>query len=192
MVDMFQKIKDKFPYIPEDKLLEMLSLGEVITLEEGETFVKAGDRTNKVGLLVQGMMRNYIVNDDGEEVTVVFATEMQPVGAYSTAFLNRPATETSAAVEPSVLFVMDIRELRQKMDTDSLLMRVYVQVIETSLVAAIERIEDFAKKSPEERYERLLDAHGFLIERAPLKYLASYLGITPVSLSRIRKRVSQK
>ena len=87
---------------------------------------------------------------------------------------------------------MDFKEFKKRIDTDLLLMRVYTQVIETSLVAAIERIEDFTKKSPEERYKRLLDSHGFLIERAPLKYLASYLGITAVSLSRIRKRLTQR
>jgi CRP-like cAMP-binding protein len=192
MVDLLQKIRDKYSYVPDDKFLEIISLGEIITLAEGDIFVKAGERTHKVGLLLQGMMRNYITNDNGEEVTVVFATEMQPVAAYSTTFLDRPATETSAAVEPSILFVIDFRELRQKIDGDPLLMRLYVETIETSFVAAIERIEDFTRKSPEERYRRLLDAHGFLIERAPLKYLASYLGITAVSLSRIRKRVSQK
>ena len=78
------------------------------------------------------------------------------------------------------------------MVNDPVYMRLYIDILETALVAAIERIEDFTKKKPEQRYQRLLDTHGFLIERVPLKYLASYLGITAVSLSRIRKRLMPK
>ena len=191
MLEMLEKIKKKYPFLPEEKLMEIIGQGEIVMLEEGEVFIKEGERTHKGGLVLQGMMRNYIVNDSGEEVTVVFITEMQPVAPYSTAFLNKPATETSAAVEPTMLFVIDLNLYKKKAETDPDYMRIYIQVIESLLVNAIERIEDFTKKKPEQRYQRLLESHGFLIERAPLKYLASYLGITPVSLSRIRKRVSQ-
>jgi CRP-like cAMP-binding protein len=191
MVDLLEKIKNKYSHVPQDKLMEVISQGEIVMLDTGQIFVSEGERTHKGGLVLQGMMRNYIVNDNGEEVTVVFITEMQPVAAYSTVFLDKPATETSAAVEPSILFVLDFKEFRKKVETDPDYMHIYMQIIESVLVRTIERIEDFTKKKPEQRYQRLLETHGFLIERAPLKYLASYLGITPVSLSRIRKRVSQ-
>jgi CRP-like cAMP-binding protein len=122
---------------------------------------------------------------------VVFATEMQAISAYSTIFLDRPASETSVAVEPTVLLVVDFKEFKKKTESDPLYMRLYSEIMETLLVAAIERIEDFTKKNPEQRYLRLIETHGHLIERVPLKYLASYLGVTSPSLSRIRKRLSQ-
>ena len=90
-----------------------------------------------------------------------------------------------------MLFVVDVQEFKSKTQTDPAYSQIYINMIETILVSAIERIEDFTKKSPEQRYQRLLEIHGFLIERVPLKYIASYLGITPVSLSRIRKRVTK-
>ena len=190
-MDILQKIKNKYPYLPEDKILEIVGLGEIAILNEGDIFVKAGEKNRKVALVIEGMMRNYIVNDKGEEVTVVFATEMQAIGPYASVFLNRPASETSTAVEPTILFVFDYLKFKDKVNADPVFLRAYSEMIETVLIFAIERIEDFTKTKPEQRYQRLLDTHGFLIERAPLKYLASYLGITPVSLSRIRKRVTQ-
>jgi CRP-like cAMP-binding protein len=95
------------------------------------------------------------------------------------------------AVEPTVLLVVDFKEFKKKTESDPLYMRLYSEIMETLLVAAIERIEDFTKKNPEQRYLRLIETHGHLIERVPLKYLASYLGVTSPSLSRIRKRLSQ-
>ena len=190
-MELVQKVQSKFPYISEDKLMEVVSQGEIVMLNEGDIFISEGDRTHKIAMVLQGMMRNFIMNDNGEEITVVFATEMQAISAYSTIFLDRPASETSVAVEPTVLLVVDFKEFKKKTESDPLYMRFYAEIMETLFVAAIERIEDFTKKTPEQRYLRLLEIHGHLIERVPLKYLASYLGVTSPSLSRIRKRLSQ-
>ena len=190
-MELVQKVQSKFPYISEDKLMEVVSQGEIVMLNEGDIFISEGDRTHKIAMVLQGMMRNFIMNDNGEEITVVFATEMQAISAYSTIFLDRPASETSVAVEPTVLLVVDFKEFKKKTESDTLYMRLYSEIMETLLVAAIERIEDFTKKNPEQRYLRLIETHGHLIERVPLKYLASYLGVTSPSLSRIRKRLSQ-
>ena len=190
-MELVQKVQSKFPYISEDKLMEVVSQGEIVMLNEGDIFINEGDRTHKIAMVLQGMMRNFIMNDNGEEITVVFATEMQAISAYSTIFLDRPASETSVAVEPTVLLVVDFKEFKKKTESDPLYMRFYAEIMETLLVAAIERIEDFTKKNPEQRYLRLIETHGHLIERVPLKYLASYLCFTSPSLSRIRKRLSQ-
>jgi CRP-like cAMP-binding protein len=190
-MEFLQKIRNKYTYLSEEKILEIIGKGEIIVLKEGEIFVKAGDRSQKAGLVLEGLMRNYITNANGEEITVVFATEMQPITPYSTVLLNQPASETSAAIEPSTLFVMDYGEFKKNINVDPVYTRLYAEMLEASLRAAVERIEDFTRKKPEERYKRLLEIHGHLIERVPLKYLASYLGITAVSLSRIRKRLSK-
>ncbi|MBS1617248.1 MAG: Crp/Fnr family transcriptional regulator, partial [Bacteroidetes bacterium] len=100
--------------------------------------------------------------------------------------------ETSEAIEPTILFTGDFKAFKEKAEQDLDLMRFYNLVLEETLVNAIRRIEEFTQRSPEERYQRILLEQPGLIDRAPLKYLASYLGITPVSLSRIRKRISGK
>ena len=190
-MDVIQILKARYPYLSEDKLAEILGMGEMVLLQEGDVFIKAGERNRKIGFVLHGILRNYMMNDSGEEVTVVFATEMQAISTYSSIFLDKPSSETSVAVETTLLFVVDFAQFKKKAGSDPLFLRVYAELTEQAFVAAIQRIEDFTNKNPVQRYQRLLDNHGFLIERVPLKYLASYLGITAVSLSRIRKRLSK-
>lgn len=192
MDDLFQKIKQKFPFLDEEKMAEMLSLGEMVNLKAGEVFIERGSRSHLGCIVLEGLMRNYIVNDKGEEITVVFASEMQVIATYATIFLDKPASETTEAIEPSLLFVMDYKKLQERLTVDPTYTLMYASVLEQLLISAIQRIEDFTQKRPLERYERLLQTHGHLIERVPLKHLASYLGINPASLSRIRKRLSKK
>lgn len=191
MIDLYQNIKNKYHYLPDSKLQELLNLVNIIILEEGEVFIQAGERTKKIGFIVEGLMRNYITTENGADVTVVFVAEMQVITAHAPIFLGTPATETSEALERTTLLVFDFVDFKERAQGDPLLMRMYVEMVEASLVAAIQRIEDFTQKRPEQRYQRLLDTQSHLTDRIPLKHLASYLGITAVSLSRIRKRLSQ-
>jgi CRP-like cAMP-binding protein len=191
MTGLIEKLRNKYPGLPEDKFMSLLGLTEVLILEEGEIFIRAGEKVDKLGLVLEGMMRNYIINDNGDEVTVIFAAEMQVIAPYKTIFLGLPASETTAAVEKTILLAIDFKELKKMAFADPAIMPMYVEMVESRLVATIQRIEDFTQKKPEQRYQRILDTQAFLIDRVPLKYLASYLGITPVSLSRIRKRLSQ-
>ena len=192
MADFLQSLKSKFPFLPEEKLFAVLSIGEMVVVEEGQMFIRAGERSRKVGMVIEGMMRNYITDENGQDVTVLFAVEMQSITPYKTLYLDAIATETSAAIEKTLLFVFDFQEFKQMSMNDPVVMMIYAQMMEASLIGAIHRIEDFTQRNPEQRYARILRDEPFLIDRAPLKYLASYLGITPVSLSRIRKRLSQK
>ena len=191
MSGLYQNILQKFPYLTEDKLAEILEVSELISLREGEVFIHAGEAGARVGFVLQGMMRNYILTADGQQATVLIASEMETIAAYRELFLGTAASETSAAIEDTLLLAFDFHELRSKAFADPMVMRVYIEMIEHTLVAAIERIEDFTQRKPVDRYRRLLDTQPSITGRAPLKYLASYLGITPVSLSRIRKRMSQ-
>jgi CRP-like cAMP-binding protein len=191
MDDLFQNIRAKFSFLPEEQLAHIAAMGEMIRLKENEIFIRQGEKVSKIGLILQGLMRNYITDADGEEITVMLAAEMRPIAPYQTIFFDKPATETSVAIEPSVLFVLDFHEFKKRALADPYLMRVYLELLEIALIIAIQRIEDFTQLSPEERYRRILDTEAFLIDRTPLKHLASYLGITPVSLSRIRKRLSK-
>ncbi|MBS1594397.1 MAG: Crp/Fnr family transcriptional regulator [Bacteroidetes bacterium] len=192
MDELLDRFRATYSFLPEEKMQVILGMGELVMLQEGDTFVRRGERVGKVAMVLQGMMRNYLIDANGEEVTVLLATEMQSIASYATIFLDLPATETSEAIEPTILFTGDFKAFKEKAEQDLDLMRFYNMVLEETLVNAIRRIEDFTQSSPEERYQRILREQPELIDRAPLKYLASYLGITPVSLSRIRKRISGK
>ncbi|HLP20254.1 MAG TPA: Crp/Fnr family transcriptional regulator [Chitinophagales bacterium] len=190
MEEFILKIKKAFPYLTDTTISKLMSLGEIQVLQEGETFIKQGERHNRIALVMQGLLRNYIMNDNGEQITVVFATELQSIAPYKCLFLQQPASETTEAVKSSMLITFDYPTMRKLGEEEPEFNKLYMDALEKTLMNAIERVEDFTIAKPEERYQRLLAKHGYLIEQAPLKYLASYLGINPVSLSRIRKRIS--
>ena len=191
MQEFIQRMKERFPYLTDEKLELLLQLGEPMVLQESETFIKIGQRHNKLAFVLQGLLRNYLINDRGEQITVVFATEMQIIAPYRCLLQQQPASETTEAVQPSVLLSFDYDAVKKLVEKDETINRLSRENIEQTLVKAIQRIEDFTIAKPEERYQRLLAEHGYLIEQAPLKYLASYLGINPVSLSRIRARIAK-
>lgn len=191
MDEFYQNVIRQFPYLTEAKVMEIISRSEVRMFEAGEIFIKTGEKSRMVAYILHGLMRNYTLDQDGEEVTVHFAAETQAIAPYTAVFLGTPATETTQAVENTMAIVLDFMELKSMAQHDPILLRVYADMVEFTLVNAIQRIEDFTQKSPEERYQRVLDTQAYLIDRAPLKYLASYLGITAVSLSRIRKRLTK-
>lgn len=191
MDEFYQNVIRQFPYLTEAKVMEIISRSEVRMFEAGEIFIKTGEKSRMVAYILHGLMRNYKLDQDGEEVTVHFAAETQAIAPYTAVFLGTPATETTQAVENTMAIVLDFMELKSMAQHDPILLRVYADMVEFTLVNAIQRIEDFTQKSPEERYQRVLDTQAYLIDRAPLKYLASYLGITAVSLSRIRKRLTK-
>jgi CRP-like cAMP-binding protein len=190
-MELLQKIKSRFPYFKDEAIERLLSLSEVVVLNAGEAFIEAGSRSQRAALVLEGLLRNYIVSDSGDQITVVFASEMQAIAPYASIFLNKPASETTEAIENSVLLTIDHKTMTDLASEDLIFAQVYIDMIQRALVGSIERIEDFTLKNPEQRYLRLLEVHGQLIERVPLKYLASYLGITTFSLSRIRKRLAQ-
>ncbi len=190
-MEVYQRIKARFPYLDDEKLAEMLSLGELVSLKEGEIFIEAGSNSRRTAFVVEGLMRNYFTNEKGEEITVVFSSEMQPIMPYAPLFLNKPATETTQAIEPSLLLVFDAETFIRRADIEHAYARAFSDMLQRAFIDAVTRIEDFTHKNPTERYLRLIEMPGDLINRVPLKYLASYLGITTFSLSRIRKRLSK-
>ena len=191
MTDLYTYFEERYPYLSEDMLASVIAMGEVQALAENEILIKAGERSHKLALVLEGMARNFTFDSKGEEVTVVFAGPMQVIAPYTTLFTQTHASEATAAVEPSVLLVFDFRALQQRALSDSMFSRLYADMIINAFVKTIQRVEDFTQRSPTERYRRILLEQPDMIDRIPLKYLASYIGVTAVSLSRIRKRVSQ-
>lgn len=188
MTDPLSLIRSKFPYLSEADMAAVLRLASMRTVKAGEHLIRAGTVNYSGFLLVKGLLRNYHILPDGSERTVLFTAEGGSVASYASVLRNMPSVEQVTALEESLVIVMDVRELRKLMDSSLDLTRAYAQVVEQLLLGAITRIDRFVLLSPEERYFTFVREQPGLEQRIPQKHLASYLGITPVSLSRIRAR----
>jgi CRP-like cAMP-binding protein len=150
-----------------------------------------GKISNEVFYLVNGCIRLYC-EKDGEELSTYFFTENMFAGSYDS-FLSRKlskvAIETLEDCEVLILSHESLENLYQVFPKMNEFIR---KAIEQRFVLLHDLFISYLLNSPEERYLTLIKDRPELIQRIPQHQIASFLGITPVSLSRIRNRVSKK
>lgn len=192
MKDPLQLIHEKFPFIKEEDMAAVLSLCHTKELKAGEIFIHAGRVSYHAAMVMNGLLRNFHTVANGEEKTVLFVDAGQMIASYATLLQNMPAKETIVALEDSLLLVCDMKAFMQLTNFNERLLQLYIRAVEQMLIAAITRIDEFTLLSPEQRYQKLFRESPALIQRVPQKHLASYLGITPISLSRMRNRMAKR
>jgi len=186
--DPIDAVREKFPFLTDDDVGEVLGICSTREIGANEYFLRAGKVELRGAIVLHGLMRNFHTLPDGTERTVLFIPELRTIAPYATLFSGLPATESTMTLEDTVLLEIDLRALRRQIDQNPRLMRAYTSAVELALTDTISRIDQFILLTAEERYQRFVKENPGLSQRIPLKHLASYLGITPVSLSRIRAR----
>ncbi len=156
--------------------------------KKGEFLAEEGEKCQNVYLIREGIVRTYVMTPAGEARTIRLARE----GDFSTAnqsFLyGLPSTENLEALLDCKVIAVNIEKLRELEKENVRILRVSHEGLKEAFSEIVGRIEMFTTLTPEQHYSKLLEESPDLIQRVPQKYLASYLGITTVSLSRIRNR----
>lgn len=160
--------------------------------EPTEFLIKEGSLKSNVYFLQSGLVRSFIIDDKGDEITMSLMREHQIVVSLDNILHNQASRYFFQALEPTVVLTINY-ELMEKIVSQSPKLEKSRQFIFQKVVKeAYIRIESFVLYSPEERYLKYIKTNPDINERVPNKYLANVLGITPVSLSRIRKRIAEK
>ena len=131
-----------------------------------------------------------MIDADGKEHVLQFAPENWLVGDQKAAIRNIPATLFIDALEDSQVLELDFTMVLSK-DGSTELMEVLMNKLRNNVVALNDRIVDLLAATGEERYVRFIETYPSLVQRLPQKLIASYLGLTPESLSRIRKSIAK-
>lgn len=158
---------------------------------KNEMIFKEGSISDEIYFVTKGCVRLFY-NVDGNEKTAFFYTEGQFICAGESFTFHIPAKENYQAVEQTEIFVFSktkIEELLIKAPKFEVIARI---ATENELITCQKVIASFVTKSAEERYLELLDTQGELFQRVPQQYIASFLGISPETLSRIKSRVHKK
>lgn len=122
------------------------------------------------------------------DITESFSFEGEIVVRFESLFTGRASRKGIQIMEDSELFAIDSVRFFALFDQYPELRQAFGKIVETSLVEFINRLESIQFNTAEERYKSLIENTPDIIRRIPLKHIASYLGITPVSLSRIRAK----
>ena len=159
-------------------------------LDKGNFLFDEGDICDFVGLTKSGCLRTFILKD-GKELTLFFHPENHTLGDYESLRRQKPACFSCQAIENSEVLIIDtrvIKVLEAEPDGQKLL-RLMVEDLAFELR---DRLLSLYRDSVEQRYLNLLKNEPQLIQRIPQYYLASYLGIEPESLSRLKRRIYRK
>lgn len=183
---------ERFIKIPDADWEMMVPVLALAKLAKNELFAREGERSNKVGFVLEGNMRHYYTRD-GVEYTTYFYFEHHFVSSYISCISGQASELTIEALTDCTLLVFNYAELRKLFDQSPVWERFGRLIAEYLAIGLEQRMTSLLLLSPEERYVELVSGNKQkILERIPQHYIANYLGITPVSLSRIRSRISHK
>lgn len=160
-----------------------------LALRSGDHFLQQGELCRYVGLIESGLVR-YYMSDEGEEKTLYFSKEGEFVSNYQSFLPREPSNTNIQAIEDTAMQVISFESLNRLYATVSEGNKLGRLGIEHVYLTGLQQLKSFYKDSPTARYQQFLKAYPDLVQRVPQYYIASYVGIKPQSLSRIRKRLA--
>lgn len=159
------------------------------TLKKGEHLLEAGQRCDYLYFVLKGMLRLYYLDLEGNQMTHWFSRENSIITSPFSFFKGEENILYLEALEDTEVLLVNATQLKninKNVDqAESKLRKLYAEYA----MAFSRRIMDIHTKTAEERYLKLLNNHPYLFQRAKLSHIASFLGITQQSLSRIRKNI---
>lgn len=153
--------------------------------------VKHGQIANELYFINKGMLRLFYEND-GDEITAYLFRENLFASSYDSFLRQAPSIQSLETLEEADLLVITqpkMNELYEVLPKFNILTR---KIAEQRFINAQQILSSFLLDSPEERYAKFVEQNGDLLLRVPHHIIASYLGMTPVSMSRIRNRLAQQ
>lgn len=169
----------------EEKELFISSI-KVRQLRKRQYFLQPGDVMRFEVFVTEGCLRQYYVDEKGQEHSMMFAFEDWWTGDMYSFLSGKPSKYHLEAIEDTTLLLIERNQLEQLYDQIPQLNRFYRILLQNAYVVMSERINQSLSMTAEERYHAFLQRYPHFEQRLSLKHIASYLGITPESLSRIR------
>lgn len=183
------KISYDFPFFSDEELQEVFQAHEKISYQKGDLMLQEGKTANEYFVLEKGFARSFVNDYTGNEVTTHFFTENEIVIDVSSIFQRIPSQENIVCITDCECWRMDFeifQDLFHKIPNLAEWGRAWMS---QQLFEYKQRSVEMFTLSATKRYMNLLEQKPQVIQIAPLKQIASYLGVTDTSLSRIRKEL---
>jgi CRP-like cAMP-binding protein len=193
---MFSAVKKIFTErtgVSAKDLERIVSVMEVRTVKRKKNIVDSGDEAHFMCFLNNGLFRAYIYDYKGDEQTTDLITEGNWFGDFTALISGRKTSIYLEALEDSEVVLLPVKEIRRFCDEIPMFDRALRQTIEYYFVKAMTHAKkmNYAGCPAQERYKEFLKKYPSLNKRVPALYLASFLGITPETLSRLRHMSDQ-
>jgi CRP-like cAMP-binding protein len=182
---LFDTLDKKYHFTDFDQNFVM-KIFKFKKITKGEYFIKAGEIPDKIAFVIKGIFRYFYIDFNGKDSTKYFCVENSFLSSYSAMIQKKGSNYFIEALEDSEILVSNFKDI-----TENPHFQIFSRnLLNKAIIYKEKRENDFLQKNGSQRYVDFITDYPLLEERIPHYYIASYLGLTPVSLSRIRKKLS--
>jgi len=176
-------------YIPDKELDKISRLFYPCRIKKGEFFVRSGFMADSIGFILSGLLRYYYADRNGVEYTKAFAAENDFAVSYASMLLKKPSAFSIEALENTEMLCIRYSDWEKLLETVPCWNIVARKIMEKVYIMKQLRESELLLEDAQSRYIHFMEQYPLLHKRLKQHYIASYLGISPVSLSRIRKKM---
>lgn len=180
-----------FIKLPKDVEQEIISCFKLIEFEKNTNIILPGDTSKNVFFVLNGVVRIYYVKEE-KDITVTFKTEHSFFTNSNYLYGNFGNFYTYTTLEKTVCLYIEYDELEKLYSKHHILERLGRKIVEYNYVNSIQSLENIIFLSADERFLNFNKNFAALFNRIQLKYIASYLGVTQETLSRLRSKFAQQ
>lgn len=186
--DVARELARRYSTMTHEELDILESVLVPMKYAKGEKILNEGDTCEHIYWILKGLVRQYYFKN-GKELTEYMATENTIMMSIESLFMEKPSMQVIQALEPTIVYVLPKKELEAVAMRSVNIQILYRKILEESLIISQQRADMLRFESAQDRYQKLVKSSPQLVLRAPLVYIASYLQMTPETLSRVRTAV---
>jgi len=183
--DVARELARRYSTMTHEELDMLESILVPMKYAKNEMILREGETCTNIYWVVKGLVRQFYYKN-GKELTEYMATESSIVMCIESLFMEQPTHLQIKAIEPSVLIALPKADLEAVAMKSVNIQILYRKILEESLILSQVHADMLRFESAQDRYQKLIKRQPQLVLRAPLVYIASYLQMTPETLSRVR------
>lgn len=185
---LFNYIKEKAD-INQEEFNRFSNCFKVKNLKKYETVLRAGEICSRVYFVNHGCLRFFHLNEDGKELTRYFAFEDKFGTDLTSLITNEPSRENIQSIEKSEVLYIDKKDFYELVKTEPSINLIYRDILEMAYITSVKRIYNFQGEETLKRLKWLMSYQPRILSRLSNKMIASYLGVTPYTLSRLKSKL---
>lgn len=189
IISSFIKTLNSIAEFPEVQIEKILSFSKIKKIRKDECYIREGEKPKSFAYVFGGFFRYYYIDKKGNDFTKGFFFENSFISSYSAMIQNRGSYFSIEALEDAEIIEIDYEKWKALLSNELVWHKLLLALIEKGYCIKESREREFLLFSAEERYKSFLKSFSDQQKRIKQHFIASYLGISPVSLSRIRKKL---
>ena len=185
-MEIVEKLQERFGVrLSEESAQLFASVLERKQYRKDESILGQGEVSRYMYIIETGLIRQFYYKD-GRDITEHFSCEGDIAACLESLFLQKPTELLVEALEPSVIYLLDYEAWEKLCDAHPDINEIYRRMIESKLIVSQRKADSWRFESAHERYDRFLRDYPGVAKRASVAHIASYLLMTPETLSRVR------